>query len=387
MSGTGKHGKKKIFKKIESVTNRVSAVIGILAGAPSVYALFFENIIVMLIFAVFCVIVVLFSFVCYLRMGNIEKYNVSEILRKPLNEKRIREYFTKSLVIKKNKRNLAIIMIVCTIFGTLDGYNYHGKIISQVVKVNGSNLSDNNNQEESTDISTLQQERMGIVYEDIVNISFCLNESKIPSLEEQDAEKVFYVLYLDGENVVINHVDNLMAGDKISGTWKQTEEEEGDIAQASVKEKDFRENVETAKSNKEKRKMEEWQNTVPDICDYKTNVIKTRTDVIDSGKADGKICFLAANDHQYLGDEYKNQNKEYEAVIYYWGQSIIYTEEALMYADIPEELRDKYYNYLKARYKDIADYIDQVWDQIEEGDKEVYREWKDAARKIHAEMP
>lgn len=315
--------------------------------------------------------------------------NAEKVERYEIHENKKREY-------KERTRILAVLMSMCLIGSALNIYSICSPIPEEEPGVSNGVIRVQEDVETIREImmqTLLQpslQSQETISYDDVAKISFCLDEVSVPSLEKQDAKRIFYVLYQNEENVVNDvktHVEGLSTGDRTSGTWKLTEAEKAVISSASTDEIIFKEKVEEAKSYKERRQMKDWQNTVPDASDYKNEVINKRISIIKSEKADGEICFLVANDYQYFGDEYKNQDKGYEAVIYYWGQCIIYTEEALMYTDISEELRDDYYNYLKARYKDIADYIEQVWNQIEEGDKEMYGEWRDAARKIYEEMP
>ena len=388
VSGTEKHRRENVpLKKIESVTGWIASIITIIMALPSFVVFIFRN-----KYAVFCVVIICcFIFigclVCKCGIWNIEKSNdkiISE--RKFIEGNIVREYIDKKLLFQKLQKRLNLVMIVCVAIVVFDIYNYN-KFMESVGKdtANPPNIA---TQGTDKDINTLEhKEENGISYDEVSNISFCLNEAIIPRLEEQDAVKVFYTLYQNGTDVVRNHVDELCSGKELSGIKEWEEEDEKNIASASTDESIFKANVEGAKAYKEKRKMEEWQNAVPNVSDYKKNVLDVRIALIENGKADGEICYLAANDSQYIGDEYKNQNREYEAVIYYWAQSIIYIEKALSFGNLSKENREKYYGYLKARYKDIADYIEQIWDQIEEGDKEVYGKWRDAARRIYEEMP
>lgn len=400
MSGTGKHGRWKSFLQ------DIGLVVGCIADGMTIFAQMLSLCVpvlqkwpVLILCEFIFMVTLIWCCLCMHENRKRKKKNDEGISKGKMyglnNAEKVKRY-EKHECKKKNYRErtriLTVVMSICLLFGTLNAYNLDKLVSENAETKKPDSYADSGESRELEDmlqtlLQTISQSEVTVSYEEIVNISFCLNESVIPSLEEQDTEKIFYVLYQDGGDVVVNHVDNLWAGDKTSGTWKLTKEEEGDIALASIKENFFTEKVEEAKAYKEKRKIDEWQDTVPDVCDYKTNVMEDRISIIDDGKADGEICFLVANNHQYIGNEYKSQNKEYEAVIYYWGKSIIYTEEGLMYGDLSEEQRNTYYRYLKARYKDIADYIGQVWNQIEEGDKEMYEEWRDAARRIYEEMP
>ena len=375
------------FKNIESVTGFIESIISIIMVLPSFVAFVFHNKYVALGIAIICGIIFLGCLVCKCGIGNIEKSNYKKVTEGKFGGKnREREYIDKSFLIKKYQRRLAFVMIVCIVIGVFDVYSYNKFMESERKKT--ANMSDISTQGADIDVNTIiRKEENEVLYDEVSNISFCLNEAVIPRLEEQDAVKIFYTLYQNGTNVVRNHVDELCSSEELSEIKEWDEEDKGNIASASVAEKDFKADVEEAKAYKEKRKMEEWQDAVPSVSDYKKNVMNVRIVFIKNGKADGEICYLVANDSQYIGDEYKNQNREYEAVIYYWGQSIIYIEKALSFGNLSKENSEKYYGYLKARYKDIADYIEQIWDHIEEGDKEVYGKWRDAARRIYEEMP
>lgn len=385
----------------------ISYGVAILVDLFSLCTPFFEkNSVLICIEAILIIVFAIIFIRCCLCMFENRKrkkkndVEISEKMMHRLNDaekvQRYKRHENKKREYKERTRILAVLMSMCLIGSALNIYSICSPIPEEEPGVSNGVIRVQEDVETIREImmqTLLQpslQSQETISYDDVAKISFCLDEVSVPSLEKQDAKRIFYVLYQNEENVVNDvktHVEGLSAGDRTSGTWKLTEAEKAVISSASTDEIIFKEKVEEAKSYKERRQMKDWQNTVPDASDYKNEVINKRISIIKSEKADGEICFLVANDYQYFGDEYKNQDKEYEAVIYYWGQCIIYTEEALIYTDISEELRDDYYNYLKARYKDIADYIEQVWNQIEEGDKEMYGEWRDAARKIYEEMP
>lgn len=412
MSGTGKHGREKNhWKDIEHVMACISYGMAILADLSSLCVPFFRKKPVLICVEIILIIIFVRCCLCMAENRKREKKSkieISEKIMRHLNDAekvaRYKGHENKKKKYEERTRILTVVMSICLIGSALNIVNIYSICRPIPEEEAPIELNAEYRMCEEVEImrktmqevmvqTTLQlslQSQETISYGDVEKISFCLNEVGNLSLKEQDAKRIFYSQYPNEENElndVKTHVEGLNTGVRTSGRWKLTETENGVISLASSNEIDFKERVGKAKSYKEKRQMKEWQNTVPDASDYQKDVIDMRISIIESEKADGEICFLVANDYQYLGDEYKNQDKEYEAVIYYWGQSIIYTEEALMYKDISEESRNDYYVYLKGRYKDIADYIEQVWDWIEEGDKEMYGEWRDAARKIYEEMP
>lgn len=366
----------------------------------------FRNTAVLVICTIIYVIIFIWA-VCKLNEIICVKKRNEEILVKKIQQRMVGEnpmllYKKHGKIIRLGEKIIGVIMAVCIFSVSFNCYQLYMKVKAevevtsddnrfgqeitvQIVQQIGKDVVDTISRAKI--VNDMEQAETNNLYDSVSTISFCLNESVIPELEQEQAESVFYVLYENGEEVVRKHVNELDSIKIASGTLSWTEGEKANIEAASIAEKEFNKKVEKAKSYKERRLMEEWQKNVPSVSNYKNDVAEVRVRIIEAGKGNSEICVLTAHDFKYIADEYEKQDKSYQAVIYYWGVCIIYMEKALSYDDMPETAWKGHYHYLRSRYKDIADYLEKNWDKIEEEDKAQYAQWKDAAKQIYAEMP
>jgi len=395
------HGRKIISLEMTAL---IVGIFGDLAGILGIVISYMkpslQSSVVLIIFAVVSIVACTIIFLLCLKWRReiecVERDNEKTFFKKSLYKmdenirtELLNKYIENRDSMKKRKTGLLVIMAVCILFSSFNGYRVCNLIEIKIREEEPDSVA-GSGQVEDMNLGQIAEEQAGedvmITADMVADISFCLNEAVIPELEEHDVQRIFYGLYQDGAEVVGNHISEIKNAKKVRGTGKLTESEKSMLDEASTAEMNFKNDVEDAKAYKSKQLMKEWQETVPSVSDYKNDVMKNRIIVVDTEKADGDICFLIANDFQYIGDEYKEQDGDYKAVIYHWGQAIIYTEESLSFENISEEDWEKRYGYLKMRYKDIADYIEKNWDKIEDEDKETYGKWKDAAWEIYEEM-
>lgn len=100
---------------------------------------------------------------------------------------------------------------------------------------------------------------------------------------------------------------------------------------------------------------------------------------------DGGLCIRLANNNQSFADEYKLQGGKPQTVVFYYVETIKRTEDGLAYEDLPQGYRSKYTRYLKARYKDIADYIENNLEGFGT-EREKYRQIMEKANAIYKTM-
>lgn len=85
------------------------------------------------------------------------------------------------------------------------------------------------------------------------------------------------------------------------------------------------------------------------------DIIQKRLALWESGRRNSNIAFLLANNYQTYALEFQNQGGNPNTKLYYYLEAIAWSEKALSY----EWANSKtIFNYIKARYKDIADLQD-----------------------------
>lgn len=71
------------------------------------------------------------------------------------------------------------------------------------------------------------------------------------------------------------------------------------------------------------------------------------------------LAWLLTNEYQEYGDHYYKENGHFETVEYYYGQSIIWAEEALKFESVKDYQIKLLLTYIGTRYHDIADYAEE----------------------------
>lgn len=97
----------------------------------------------------------------------------------------------------------------------------------------------------------------------------------------------------------------------------------------------------------------EWKRLAPrsEILDL---IIDGREKIAEASPT-SSIYWLLANDHQRYALEYQIQNGDGRTILYYYCKSIQSIYRAMRYIKNDESKKQKMYQYLKARYQDIAD--------------------------------
>lgn len=226
--------------------------------------------------------------------------------------------------------------------------------------------------------------------EEMESKTFILSEpDRLEVLSDTDEERVFYVS-LDESKLskeVKEHIDGIRNQKKSSTVLKNSAEEKL-IAKVQEEENIFLNKVEEAKNYRTQENYEGWKSVIPN-SNILENIMGDRKIFLmpldEDMEFDGVLCIRLANNNQLLADEYKLQDGKPETVVYYYVEAIKYTEEGLAYEDLPQEYKTQYFRYLKARYKDIADYIENNLERFGVG-KDKYQLIMEKANAIYKMM-
>lgn len=225
------------------------------------------------------------------------------------------------------------------------------------------------------------------------NKTFILNDpERLKVAPKEDEKRVFYVTMDQGEleEEVERHINNIYNQKKRSSFLENSLEK--NIAAGIQKEEDiFLHNIEKAINYRVQGNYEVWKSVIPNSSTLE-NIMNNREllltpleeDMSDT-EFDGVLCIRLANNYQLLADEYKRQGGKPETVVYYYVESIKRIEDGLAYEDIPRGYKGTYYNYLKARYKDVADYIANNLERFG-AEKERYQQIMEKAYAIYEAM-
>lgn len=225
------------------------------------------------------------------------------------------------------------------------------------------------------------------------NKTFILSEpDRLEVLSDVDEERVFYVS-MDQEKLeeeVGAHINSIYSQKKRSSFLEGSIQDRFKVK--VQKEEDIFLNArDEAKIYRTQENYEGWKNVIPnsntleDIMDDRELLLTPLGEDVEDMEFDGVLYIRLANNNQLFVDEYKNQGGKPETVIYYFVETIKRTEEGLAYEDIPQEYKTEYYSYLKARYKDIADYIEKNLERFG-AEKERYQEIMAKANVIYKTM-
>ncbi len=226
---------------------------------------------------------------------------------------------------------------------------------------------------------------------EIPDIHFILDEpDRLKTLTDEMIKDVFYVSNVSPEKngeEVSSHMDGIFGKKRKDTSGNASIVEQGVIDEASKQEAIFKNDMQRAAECKSRNDEGGWRNHIPHSNDLESDIMNEREQFWNLEKPifGSTLAFLMANSNQELADEYKLQGGRPETVIFYWVESIIWTERGLSYENLSQEDKDEYYPYLKARYKDIYDFIeaheDEPWAQ-----EETYQEIKEKAYAIYLEM-
>ncbi len=229
--------------------------------------------------------------------------------------------------------------------------------------------------------------------EEMKNKTFILSDpERLRVLSKEDEERVFYVT-MDQEKLeeeVEEHINSIYDQKKKS-TFLENSTEERLAANAQGAENIFLHAIDQAKKYRTQENYEGWKSVIPNsntlenIMDDREFLLTPAEEDTEDMEFDGVLCFRLANNNQLLADEYKRQGGKPETVVYYYVEAIKKTEDGLAYEDLPQGYKTTYYGYLKARYKDIADYIENNLDKFGAG-KEKYQQLMEKANAIYKMM-
>lgn len=220
------------------------------------------------------------------------------------------------------------------------------------------------------------------IYEEIEDIAFILDD---PNRLEAVDESVFYITDAKADNVkeeVEKHLQSIYNEKRSDTLQNATPIEKNLINDITDIDNEFDHDIEKAKEYKRKKHYMSWEDTVPHSNILEYDVIEPRKKFWNEGKYNYELAFLLANDNQLLAKEYMAQNGNPETVIAYYAKAIRWTERALSFRNLSEEDKKTFLSYLKARYKDISDYIENNMDRFE-GEEERFQEIKEKAYAIY----
>lgn len=226
--------------------------------------------------------------------------------------------------------------------------------------------------------------------EEMENKTFILNDpDRLEVLSDADVERVFYVSTDEDKHKieVKEHLESVY-NQKRRKTIKENSSEERLAAKAQSEEDVFLNKREEAESFRTQENYEGWKNVIPNsntlesiMGDWEFLLTPLDEDV----KGNGVWCIRLANENQLFADEYRLQGGKPQTVVFYQVETIKWTEDGLAYEDLPKGYRSKYTRYLKARYKDIADYIENNLERFG-AEKDTYRQIMEKANAIYKAM-
>lgn len=279
---------------------------------------------------------------------------------------------------------------------------YQEITLLEIEKENGESVTNNQNSNESVNISEIENnnsnsntfklgndEEDALKLEDIESVQVVLLErDKVICLSTEEEKAIFYIIS-DKEissDSVKNHLKQILDLNIKNGLEDESEIVKDISATASAKGDIFYTKIDEAARYKNIGDMESWKVTVPDSGFLEKEVMQPREKLWEERKSNQEICFGLANNNKCLADEYMRQKGNYETVIYYFGQSILWTERGLAYEDLTDRNKKIYYNFLKARYKDIGDYIEKNYDNMNDKEKKRFDVIRKKAITIYSAM-
>lgn len=276
-------------------------------------------------------------------------------------------------------------------YNAMKGVNETG----QAVMSNNTSSNENKNTIENTIVNEVGSNN-GITPEEkqeMEDKTFILSDpDRLKVLSNEDEERAFYVT-MDQEkpDVEVNEHISSIYNQKKRSTFLEKSIEERFNAKVQKDEDVFLNAIDEAKIYRTQENYVAWKNVIPNsnvlesIMEDRELLLTPLDEDIEDMEFDGVLCIRLANNNQLLADEYRRQGGKSETVVYYYVEAIKWTEEGLAYEDIPQEYKTEYYSYLKARYKDIADYIENNLERFGV-EKEKYRQLMEKANAIYRAM-
>ena len=332
----------------------------------------------------------------------IERYN------EKVNIKKVYSIIQKNNIkyAKKRKNNIRQYSIISIILGigiilncsmTILQYNAMKGVneTGQAVMSNNTSSNENKNTIENTIVNEVDSNN-GITpeeKEEMENKTFILSDpERLKILSNEDEERAFYVTMGQEktDDEVNEHISSIYNQKKRS-TFLENSIEERFNAKVQKDEDVFLNAIDEAKIYRTQENYEAWKNVIPNsnalesIMEDRELLLTPLDEDIEDMEFDGVLCIRLANNNQLLADEYRRQGGKPETVVCYYVEAIKWTEEGLAYEDIPQEYKTEYYSYLKARYKDIADYIENNLERFGV-EKEKYRQLMEKANAIYRAM-
>lgn len=219
-----------------------------------------------------------------------------------------------------------------------------------------------------------------------------VEEGRYLRLSDNEKDAIFYIsadILADGESAVKNEVINHLNAFRSVGLHDTVVESEqfakDTVAYLSELERDFLNDYNSTKGLLNINDYEDWFLSAPTSEDL-DSIIDGRMLCYNNNVFNAEMAFMQANSWQIYAMEYSKQGGEIDTVIYCYAKAIEWTEIGLSYSDINEQTETIYYTYLRARYKDISDYIDRNLSQIDEYKNE-YEELMNIAKAIYRYMP
>ena len=188
----------------------------------------------------------------------------------------------------------------------------------------------------------------------VYGMTFYLDEPAQELVPTPEMEAAVFYVEVDDINIndiVKQFIQNLMdknLKDTYNGCLSQGEERLADGA--AKHETFFDESRENVKYFAAEDNYEEWKKELMHSA-YLDDIIEDRLELWDSGKCNGTIASLLANNYQDYALEYQNQGKSGYTILFYYMKTIIWSELALSYEGAD---REKIFNYIKERYWDIV---------------------------------
>ena len=157
----------------------------------------------------------------------------------------------------------------------------------------------------------------------------------------------------DHRKTVQEHMRCIMRQDnEDTFTYAASISEQRSSAVASMKEELFRDSIKNVKHYAAEGNSIKWRETLMHSSELE-DIIEMRLALWNSNRRNSDIAFLLANNYQEYALEYQHQERSADTVLYYYVESIIWSERALSYEQAD---KGKIFKYIKGRYKDIADY-------------------------------
>lgn len=192
----------------------------------------------------------------------------------------------------------------------------------------------------------------------IPGMSFYLDETaceKFITLEQKNA--VFYVNVEDSnsDQVVQEHIRAIINQNfEDSFTYMASISERNSAAAASEKEAIFYNSITNVKRYAAENNYIRWKEELRHSSEL-DEIIAIRLALWDSDRRNSYIAFMLANNYQAYALEYRSQRESSNTTLYYYVESILWSEKALAFEWADKE---KIFTYIKGRYKDIADFQD-----------------------------